>query len=129
MTVTSPFLGVGVAQAIRNQDPFTHFSIYTISVFPNHQLTHIMCQIKDLARMVSTQAETLSKSWHENDAPGLSSCEIRRTNIPPLDTAGEEARNQLITTLRNLEQLVLGPKDTMQGFYYKVSVLSWSVRF
>jgi len=79
-----------------------------------------MCQIEVLAREVSTQTEILTKSWHANDGHGLSSAEGRRTTIPPLDESGEEARNKLITTLRELEQLILGPKDTMQTLYYKV---------
>ncbi|EXJ86617.1 hypothetical protein A1O3_03570 [Capronia epimyces CBS 606.96] len=78
-----------------------------------------MCQIEVLARAVSTQTEILTKSWHANDAHGVSSPAGRRTTIPPLDESGEEARNQLIDTLRELEQLVLGPKDTMQALYYK----------
>lgn len=80
-----------------------------------------MSQIRDLARAVSAHSEILTQSWHANEAHGLSSAEGRRTTIPPLDEKGEEARNQLIGALRELEQLVLGPKDTMQTLYYKVS--------
>ncbi|EHY54589.1 hypothetical protein HRR83_004288 [Exophiala dermatitidis] len=78
-----------------------------------------MSQIRDLARAVSAHSEILTQSWHANEAHGLSSAEGRRTTIPPLDEKGEEARNQLIGALRELEQLVLGPKDTMQTLYYK----------
>ena len=80
-----------------------------------------MCQLEVLARTVNAQAQTLSRSWHDGKDHSLSSCDGRRTTIPPLDAEGEEARNQLLTAIRTLEQLVLGPKDTMQSFYYKVS--------
>ena len=88
-----------------------------------------MCQIESLARTVSAQAEILSKSWHNGDVDEVSPPGSRRTTIPTLDQNGEEARSQLIASLRNLEQLVLGPKDTMQSFYYKVGGFpSWSSR-
>ena len=80
-----------------------------------------MCQLEELAQAVSTQAHTLSRSWHEGKDHALSSCDGRRTTIPSLDPEGEEARNQLLAAIRSLEQLVLGPKDTMQSLYYKVS--------
>ncbi|ETI28470.1 hypothetical protein G647_00919 [Cladophialophora carrionii CBS 160.54] len=80
-----------------------------------------MCQLETLAQAVSTQAQTLSRSWHEGKEHALSSCDSRRTTIPPLDPQGEEARNQLLAAIRTLEQLVLGPKDTMQSFYYKTA--------
>jgi hypothetical protein len=77
-----------------------------------------MCQLDVLAEAVATQAQALSASWHQN---GNHKCDALRTTVPTLDAQGEEARNQLLTAIRGLEQLVLGPKDTMQSFYFKVS--------
>jgi hypothetical protein len=48
-----------------------------------------------------------------------------KTDIPTLDQRSEDARNQLITSLRKLESLVLGPKDTMQNYYYKACATSF----
>jgi hypothetical protein len=79
-----------------------------------------MCQLESLARAVSAQAELLSKAWHDNEVHALSTCAQSTTTTPTLDKDGEEARNQLIASLRNMEQLVLGPRDTMQSLYYKV---------
>ena len=81
-----------------------------------------MCQLEVLAQAVNLQAQTLSRSWHDGKDHALSSCDARRTTIPPLDSEGEEARNQLLAALHSLEQLVLWPKDTMQSYYYKVGV-------
>ena len=44
----------------------------------------------------------------------------RQTDIPKLDQRAEDARNDLIVSLRKLEALVLGPKDYMQNLYYRV---------
>lgn len=87
-----------------------------------------MCQLERLAQTVNAQAQTLSRSWHDGKDHSLSSCDVRRTNIPPLDSEGEEARNQLLAAIRSLEQLVLGPKDTIQSFYYKVCCNQLSLR-
>jgi len=82
-----------------------------------------MCQIESLALSVSIQSQLLSRAWHDNEVHSLSSCASKnRTTAPKLDVAGEEARNQLIASLRHLEQLVLGPKDAMQSLYYRVSL-------
>lgn len=43
-----------------------------------------------------------------------------QTDIPTLDQRSEDARNELIASLRELESLVLGPKDHMQNLYYRV---------
>ena len=43
-----------------------------------------------------------------------------QTDIPTLDERSEEARNQLVASLRKLEAMVLGPKDNMQNMYYRV---------
>ncbi|KAI9878504.1 MAG: hypothetical protein M1823_006948, partial [Watsoniomyces obsoletus] len=45
--------------------------------------------------------------------------EAKQTDIPTLDQRSEDARNQLISSLRALESLVLGPKDHMQNLYYR----------
>jgi hypothetical protein len=52
--------------------------------------------------------------------------EAKQTDIPALDQRSEDARNQLISSLRALESLVLGPKDHMQNLYYRVRVISAS---
>ncbi|KEF58055.1 uncharacterized protein A1O9_05978 [Exophiala aquamarina CBS 119918] len=79
-----------------------------------------MCRIESLALSVSIQSQLLSKAWHDNEVHGLSSWASKnRTTAPKLNLAGEQARNQLIASLRQLEQLVLGPKDAMQSLYYR----------
>lgn len=83
-----------------------------------------MCQIESLALSVSIQSQLLSRAWHDNEVHSLSSCASKnRITAPKLDVAGEQARNQLIASLRQLEQLVLGPKDAMQSLYYRVRVI------
>jgi hypothetical protein len=73
-----------------------------------------MSRLEILADAIKARAQVLSPSWkngkeHEN----------RWTTFPILDTASDEARNHLLGALKELEQLVLGPKDTLQSWYYK----------
>ena len=75
-----------------------------------------MCQLEVLATTVATQAETLGNALHRAEG-ATSSC---NGHPPSMDSTGEEARNQLLTALHQLEQLVLGPKDTIQSYYFKV---------
>ena len=77
-----------------------------------------MSSIKVLSQAINAQAEVLSKAWQDPSLHDASS--PPRITVPKLDAAGEEARNQLLTNLRHLEQMVLGPKDAMQSLYYKV---------
>lgn len=84
-----------------------------------------MSPIEVLSQAINAQAELLSKAWQEasvHDSP--SSSLPPKITVPKLDAVGEEARNQLLTNLRQLEQLVLGPKDAMQSLYYKVCLSS-----
>ncbi|KIV88992.1 hypothetical protein PV10_08613 [Exophiala mesophila] len=76
-----------------------------------------MSSLEVLSQAINAQAEVLSKAWQDPSLHDASS--PPRITVPKLDAAGEEARNQLLTNLRRLEQMVLGPKDAMQSLYYK----------
>lgn len=79
-----------------------------------------MSPIEVLSQAINAQAELLSKAWQETSLHDSPSSSPPNVTMPKLDAVGEEARNQLLTNLRHLEQLVLGPKDAMQSLYYKV---------
>lgn len=79
-----------------------------------------VCQLRALAQNIHENTTLLSQSWHDNEDHSLSSCASKSITNPPLDKMGEAARNQLITSLKQLERLVLGPKDTLQSMYFRV---------
>jgi hypothetical protein len=72
-----------------------------------------MATLELLALDILKQTARLNDNKIDFAAPG-------QTDIPTLDQRSEDARNQLILSLRALESLVLGPKDHMQNLYYRV---------
>ena len=80
-----------------------------------------MCQLESLAAAVNYHTLSLVKSWHNSEVHAISACATQGINIPLLDRSGEDARNKLITSLRELERMVLGPKDALQNMYFRAS--------
>ena len=72
-----------------------------------------MANLEALALDILKQTARLNDNEVDFSATG-------RIDLPTLDQRSEDARNQLVSTLRTLESLVLGPKDTMQNQYYRV---------
>ncbi len=72
-----------------------------------------MADLEALALNILKQTARLNDNEIELNKPG-------QTDIPTLDQRSEDARNDLIASLRALEAMVLGPKDTVQNQYYRV---------
>jgi hypothetical protein len=76
-----------------------------------------MASLEQLALDILKQTARLNDNKIDFSAVG-------QTDIPTLDQRSEDARNELIASLRELEALVLGPKDHMQNLYYRVGFIS-----
>lgn len=72
-----------------------------------------MANLEALALDILKQTARLNDNKVDFTKPG-------QTDIPTLDQRSEDARNDLIASLRALESMVLGPKDTVQNQYYRV---------